>query len=517
MENIVYFALITGLILFFTLACFSIYRKLPTMPGMRYMMLFFICSFLFIFCYLRYSYEPVVSDALTWYRFMYPASALVMTFLLLFAMSSANPYYRVGRGVIFLVMIVPAATFIITAIGSGSTLMFVKLDIPVIYPRKVLDYQYGFWFYVNTAYCYFSLLLSATMFYQVYRNSSQSGKWQAQLYITGIAACLVLDIANVFGIFEFETTLAGLCLMCVIFYYVIVRFRASDLAFLAKDAAFEKISSAVVILEDNGNILFGNTVAKALFAFRGGKIEGYPYDRLIAEWLGEKDGEYIENFDDFSGERAGMVIVRIREDKDRYFELLQSGVMNKQGKNLGEFVEIRDVTTQQELIAQLNKLVYFDQLTGLHNRRYFDKICEKYTGEKYLPLAFIVGDLNRLKFTNDAFGHAVGDRLLVLISGILRKYAPERAVVSRNTGDEFFIVIPNCGEQEARGYIDSVSDYCAGYSEEPFGKPDISLGYAVKTDTEKSNGEFLVEADMSMYKVKKCLEADGRGSSRVRY
>ena len=62
---------------------------------------------------------------------------------------------------------------------------------------------------------------------------------------------------------------------------------------------------------------------------------------------------------------------------------------------------------------------------------------------KYLPLTVLMGDINGLKLTNDAFGHDEGDRLIIETARLLRECLEEDVILARTGGDEFSILMPN--------------------------------------------------------------------------
>jgi len=173
-----------------------------------------------------------------------------------------------------------------------------------------------------------------------------------------------------------------------------------------------------------------------------------------------------------------------------------------------------NTTVQRELIAELFHLANYDQLTDLFNRRYFENLCDKLDAGAYLPLAFISGDLNNLKYVNDTYGHAYGDRLIAAAAECFRRMAPEQGSICRVGGDEFVVVIPNYNKEQVVSFMDRLTAYMAEFREEPYGKIDISLGYAIRANMSDSIEQVLKEADMVMYKDKEKKKVSFRQSAR---
>ena len=102
---------------------------------------------------------------------------------------------------------------------------------------------------------------------------------------------------------------------------------------------------------------------------------------------------------------------------------------------------------------QIEEEALRDALTGLHNRRAWDRALEseerrqrRYGG----TAAVIVIDLDELKEINDSKGHLHGDLLLRLVARIIRDTSRESDVVARTGGDEFAVLAINCEEPQLR-------------------------------------------------------------------
>ena len=118
-----------------------------------------------------------------------------------------------------------------------------------------------------------------------------------------------------------------------------------------------------------------------------------------------------------------------------------------------------DIKVQERTAAlqranlRLEELSITDGLTGLYNRRYFDKqYMEKYSKActEQLPVAVMMIDIDHFKNLNDTHGHAFGDLCLVHAAGIIQKVVTMGdAVCARYGGEEFVIVMPKTTEARA--------------------------------------------------------------------
>ena len=91
-------------------------------------------------------------------------------------------------------------------------------------------------------------------------------------------------------------------------------------------------------------------------------------------------------------------------------------------------------------LKEIEKLAYYDQLTGLANRTFFDDVAKKFLekakrNNSKIGLMFI--DIDQFKEINDMYGHKIGDKTIVEVANILCKNTRKCDIVSRYGGDEF--------------------------------------------------------------------------------
>ena len=161
----------------------------------------------------------------------------------------------------------------------------------------------------------------------------------------------------------------------------------------------------------------------------------------------------------------------------------------------------------RDTLAELQKTILIDPLTGIGNRRLFDATIivadEPRTSDKHLYL-FLV-DLDKFKNINDTHGHATGDDVLRFVGSALKKIALE-ATIARYGGDEFAVfasIEPDQAKQLAEDICQYFfeNDLTVRSTGEPLGKLTISLGAALLRREDNSDSWFE-RADKLLYSAK---------------
>lgn len=190
------------------------------------------------------------------------------------------------------------------------------------------------------------------------------------------------------------------------------------------------------------------------------------------------------------------------------FVQLRIHFVRRRERLLEAVVEERTAALEHSQI-ELQKLAYFDALTGLANRRMFTRNVERLltSTERQAPaFALILVDLDRFKIVNDTMGHDAGDALLVEAAGRLVASVRENDSVARLGGDEFAILLS--------GHIDTRSlEVLCGRVIGAVAAPILfagstietsaSLGVALFPDNGQTQDELYKAADLALYAAKR--------------
>jgi len=182
-----------------------------------------------------------------------------------------------------------------------------------------------------------------------------------------------------------------------------------------------------------------------------------------------------------------------------------------------EFSELADATnimlsTLNSANEEISFLSYCDKLTGLKNRAYMDKMLSELDKNEETSYFIIMGDLNGLKLTNDALGHAEGDKLIRIVSTILKENCASEDIISRWGGDEFVILIKNDDEVYVSKLIDKIRRKCENEADFHF-KISVAWGYAASYEKSSNIEAIMSLAEKRMYRNKLLEQKSARSAT----
>jgi len=147
-----------------------------------------------------------------------------------------------------------------------------------------------------------------------------------------------------------------------------------------------------------------------------------------------------------------------------------------------------------------------DNVSGLYNSNYLrariseeiERCSREGTG---FALAFI--DLDNFKLVNDQYGHLVGDKVLKQIANILTENIRKSDVLARYGGDEFVLLMPETGKEQAERVMQRIENAIAASAFFKNIKIGLSGGVAIFPEDSDTLDKLLTVADARMYKYKK--------------
>ncbi len=276
---------------------------------------------------------------------------------------------------------------------------------------------------------------------------------------------------------------------------------------LLHNQILDHLHDSVITMDLAGFILSWNRGAENLFGYSAqealGKNVIFLYDNEDQE-----DELHDDHFLKYGG--STMEVRRKKKSGEVFWASLTLNTLkDKNGTPIALVGYLSDITQRKQTEQQLNHLAYFDPLTNLPNRIFFNKLVDQrlqIAQRKQQRCAILFVDLNRFKAINDTLGHEIGNALLQQVAQRFRQVLREEDLVARLGSDEFAIAIADIASQTHVGLV--VEKLLSSLDEQfQVGRIDLSIGASVGIamfPDDGSNSDLLLQrADIAMYKVKR--------------
>lgn len=317
-----------------------------------------------------------------------------------------------------------------------------------------------------------------------------------------------------------------LFLIYVIYYMRNRRKERREKDFIEKEEfriTIDTIVDGVLVLDKELNVIKLNKVAEKLTGWESKMAKGSALahifdvvDEVDFLSINEEILQRIQSEEVSAKEHSGLLYSG--NENRRPITFNNSRIKNIYGRTIGHVLTFRDITDRRKKEKAIDYMTYHDQVTHIHNRTYFEEKKDSMDQASNYPVSVIQGDINGLKFINDAFGHIKGDELLESAASVMKRHCRKSDILCRTGGDEFTILLPNTDNNQANIIIMEIEkeilkmELVGGDSTFII---SIALGCATKVHKDESVEDVINRADDYMYK-KKLLEKDSLHSSLLK-
>jgi diguanylate cyclase (GGDEF)-like protein/PAS domain S-box-containing protein len=287
--------------------------------------------------------------------------------------------------------------------------------------------------------------------------------------------------------------------------------------------AMESLAEAVVTTDLDGNLVYMNPAAEKLLGVGRAQALGRMLEEVVGlvdqndrKLLSEPVREVVAGGANPHAVSRRAVLLGRSSGEERAIELGASPLRGDDGELVGAVILLHDVTELRGLHRQMSYQATHDALTGLVNRREFERRLSEAAevarrGEATHMLCYL--DLDRFKIVNDTSGHLAGDSMLREVAKLLREAVRDSDTVARLGGDEFGMLLVGCPLDKARQIADDVCRSIAGYRfvwHDRVFNIGVSIGLIEIGREAGTVEELLAAADSACYVAKK--EGAGRVS-----
>ena len=272
------------------------------------------------------------------------------------------------------------------------------------------------------------------------------------------------------------------------------------------------IGDGVITTDQNDEVLYLNAVAEQLTGWPLEEAAGCPVQKVfrLVECVDREQPVTERRVQ--GGHGLHEVIGKqqlIRRDGARfYINSCNSPIRSADGSALGSVTVFHDVTEQMKMAERLSYQACHDALTGLINRREFERFIElalKTARKNHSRHCLCYIDLDQFKVVNDTCGHVAGDELLRRLAGSLPSLLREFDIFARLGGDEFGMLLEECSAEDALEFAERIRVYVKEHRFIWDGKVfeiGASIGLVEISETSDSVASILSAADIACYAAK---------------
>ena len=270
--------------------------------------------------------------------------------------------------------------------------------------------------------------------------------------------------------------------------------------------ALEQTADSITITDDDGVIEYINPSFTVMTGFSAREALGRNHNIVKS---GRHDAQFYRQLWDTlkKGQAFRDVFINRKKSGELYYEEKTITPLKDARDHITHYISTgKDITERMQTQERLHYLAYHDVLTELPNRSLFlEWLNHALVTNNGARLAVICIDIDRFKIINDTLGHAIGDRLLLLLARLLKGCLNKGDTVARLGGDEFGVLVE---------HIASPADVISRISKmlEALAQPlridehelytTISIGVALAPDDGTDANTLLKNADAALYRAK---------------
>jgi diguanylate cyclase (GGDEF)-like protein/PAS domain S-box-containing protein len=280
-------------------------------------------------------------------------------------------------------------------------------------------------------------------------------------------------------------------------------------------ATLDAMGESVITLDAEGRIDYINHAAELLLSQPVNQVLGKTFAD-VASLVDENDRRKLDDPAQRALGSTGRVtaarravLVPANGGNERYVEISVTPLQLEGKDSSGLVLVLHDTSELRGLTRQMTYQASHDALTGLVNRREFERRLQEaldsaQTGDAGHALCYL--DLDHFKVVNDTCGHTAGDNMLREIASLIKDTVRDSDTVGRIGGDEFALLLVGCPLEKARQIADnvvrSVNDYRFVWKDKIF-NVGVSIGLVEIGRDSGTIEDIMNSADSACYVAKK--------------
>lgn len=414
-------------------------------------------------------------------------------------------------------MVIPLITVIFSLVPSYNKYFIIFTTQFTYDPCREIQFVYKPWFYVHSAYSYLLVLVGAIfLVIKIKYPSTQNRKF----CVYAIIATALFIIQNAYKTFFKQNTdiwfIPILATAVITFFFLIVY---ADEGQIIVNKGQEKLMKAILFpiffISQEGKIIYSNKEAQKLCLntkFSEDSTISANMQDIMENFSPYQIDTKISQNDFFSDDTN--IILQSKADGNIFY--LHKQEISLKGKKYqdekGILLMFVAISSMQKFLSTLEDKAFRDSLCGCYNRHYLEIKQAEFsvatdTLRNFLPISFIMCDIDGLKIVNDTHGHDKGNEYITLCHDTIKSSVNEEDFIFRLGGDEFLVILTNTERQVAQERVLTIEAKMQEIKKEY--NTSISLGCSTADELPIDFLQLVSDADEDMYRKKRQRKREG--------
>lgn len=411
------------------------------------------------------------------------------------------------------ILTTPAISFWMAATNDFHHLHYRIFEIDPILGIPYIHQEIGVWYLVHGAFTFACMLIAALLVLFRWRETSSTYRPQLVALFFGQLVPMATAFIYLVGLTPpgIDPVPMVLWLTSLLYLWSISSSRLFKVMPIAKDTVFNSINDGVIVLDEAHRMIEFNRAAKKMFPELEKSLHGMEFEKIWQDSIMEAAPFKVEAAE-------SVQEIQLMRQKSEYTYQVRVSSLAYVGNTAGFLLIFTDITELKMLQMQLERQAYYDELTGIFNRRAFYTKCSQQleSAQKNTePFTVALLDIDHFKRINDTYGHHIGDQMIQHIVKVCKSQLRQDVLFARYGGEEFVLSMKNYTVTES---LMMANQICKQVAETPLSVGDnvittsISVGIAQLEIAEKESlQQLLNNADIALYTAKE----KGRNQVRV--
>lgn len=346
----------------------------------------------------------------------------------------------ISRNKIIALLVIPALSLLADATNNYHHLLYRVYEIDPVLGAPYLYKEYGIWFVVHGIFMFSCMLIAFILLLSRWKETASAYKPQLLVLMGGQLIPMVTAFLFLVGVAPegIDTVPIVIWIASAMFLWSVHSSRMLSILPIAKEKIFNNINDGVIVLDESCRLIEFNHACGRMLPTLERSMYGQHIEKLWQKL-------FAEPFPASFHQEDVLQDMHITLNGKAYIYQMRTSSFQQDRHRNGLLIILTDITELKQLQQQLEYQAYYDELTGIYNRRaFFQRAAQALltSRDKRLPFTAILFDIDYFKKVNDTYGHQIGDQMLMHIAGIASAQKQPGMMLARYGGEEFVMALP---------------------------------------------------------------------------